>query len=242
MGKTVKLLAVETATTRLSVALLDGKHAVARVDKEAEGQHAKHLIPAIDHVLHTSGLTLLELQGLAVSIGPGSFTGLRVGLATVMAFRMVTGLPLAAVPTLEALAWNLRGTDRLVCPVLKARRGEVYWALYRWTEPETLTSVVEERVGTLETMAQSLSGSPIVFGEGWEANRDAFRRIFEKRKLQVEDAPLTDTPASAVSVGLAGGDRLARGEAAGHGISPRYVQRAEAELMMERRAVGTRTP
>ena len=109
----MKLLAVETATTRLSVALLDGKQAVARVDKEAEGQHAKHLIPAIDHVLRASGLTLPELQGLAVSIGPGSFTGLRVGLATVMGFRMVTGLPLAVVPTLEALAWNLRGTDRL---------------------------------------------------------------------------------------------------------------------------------
>ena len=132
----MKVLAVETATSWQSVAILDESRVLARHDQAAAGSHAKLLLPTIDRLFRETGLTLKQLDGLVVSIGPGSFTGLRVGLATLLGFRTISQLPLAVVPTLEGMAWNLRGTSMLLCPILNSRRGELYWALFRWTSDD----------------------------------------------------------------------------------------------------------
>ena len=234
----MKILAVETATSCQSVAVLDGTRVLARSDEDAAGAHARWLIPTIDRLLRACGLTLSGLEGLAVSIGPGSFTGLRVGLATMMGLRAATGLPLAAVPTLEGMAWNVPRADRPLCPILKARTGEVYWGLYRWTGAGTLQVLEAERVGPLEALVQSLAGWTLVLGEGWAIHRDELRRRLGRRASEVREAPEEAMAASAVSVGLAGLERLTRGEVAGQGLSPRYVQRAEAELKAGRNRVA----
>jgi len=226
----MKILAAETATGWQSVALLDGARVLTSSHEEAGGAHARKLLPTIDRLLLESELSLAALDGLAVSVGPGSFTGLRVGLATMMGFRMITGLPLAAVPTLEAMAWNLRHADRPLCPILKARTGAVYWAMYRWTTDGRLTQMIEEQVGSLERLAQSIAGPTIVLGEGWQAYKDELRRLLGPNVREVVEAPQEAMRASAVSVGLAGLERLARQDVAPVGLSPRYVQRPEAEL------------
>ena len=232
----VNVLAVETATSRLSVALLAHDRVVARFDEDAPGKHAKLLLPAVDRLLlQAGGVTLPDLDGLAVSIGPGSFTGLRVGLATVMGFRAVTGVPVVTVPTLEGLAWNLRGHQRAVYPILKSRTGEVYWACYRWDGPQ-LRQVLAEQVGTLDSAARAIEGPCTVLGEGWQANQEEFRRLLGERMRQVSEAAEEAFAASAVSVGLAGQVRLAHGERAATGLAPRYVQRAEAEIRWEARS------
>lgn len=230
----MKILAVETATSRLSVAILDGDRVLGREDEEAPWSHAKRLVPAIDRLLGSCRMALADLEGLAVSIGPGSFTGLRVGLATMTAFRAVTGLPLAAVPTLEAMAWNLRGEPRVICPVLRAKTGEVYWAQYQWLADGSLKQVQEERVGTLEALAQSVGAPMVLYGEGWSANRKELDTLLGRQRVGVREAPPDAMHPSAVSVGLAGADRIGRGEVAAQGLSPKYVQRAEAEVVLER--------
>src|SRR2546426_7623966 len=117
----MKILAVETATSRQSVAVLDGPRVLARSDEEAAGSQARLLIPTIDRLLKTSGLTLSSLEGLAVSIRPGSFTGLRGGLATMLGLRATTGLPLAAGPALEAVGRDVPRGDLPPCPLLQGR-------------------------------------------------------------------------------------------------------------------------
>ena len=231
----MKILAVETATSWQSVAIVEDDRVLGRSDEEAAGSHAKTLLPAIDRLLASCGMALTDLDGLAVSIGPGSFTGLRVGLATMMGFRAVTGLPLAAVPTLEAMAWNLRGAPDLLCPLLRARTGEVYWAQYQWLADGSLKPVQEERVGTLEALAQSAHAPMLMFGEGWLLHKKELCSLLGRRSSEAEEAPPEAMRPSAVSVGRAGAERLSRGEAAAPGLSPRYVQRAEAELVWERR-------
>ncbi|RMH06371.1 MAG: tRNA (adenosine(37)-N6)-threonylcarbamoyltransferase complex dimerization subunit type 1 TsaB, partial [Nitrospirae bacterium] len=119
------ILAVETATAHQSVAIVEDGRVRACVEQQV-GSHGERLIPALRQVVEMVGGALGGLDGLAVSAGPGSFTGLRVGLATVSAFRLVTGKPLVMVPTLEGLAWNLAGVDGRICAILKARAGEVY--------------------------------------------------------------------------------------------------------------------
>ncbi len=231
----MKVLAVDTATAWQSVAVLDDREVLARADEDADRAHAKRLVPAIDRVLASCGMALTDLDGLAVSIGPGSFTGLRVGLATMLGFRMVTGLPLAAVPTLEAMAWNLRGVELPLCPMLKARAGEVYWSLYQWRDGGTLQSLQDERVGPVGTVAQSLRGPVMVFGEGWRLHGKELRPVLAENAIDVREAPSTASYPSAVSVGLAGLARLRRGDIAGRGVAPKYVQRAEADVVWDRR-------
>src|SRR5512145_968147 len=144
----MKVLAVETATSWQSVAILDDSRVLARQDQDAAGSHARLLLPTIDRLFREAGLTLNQLDGLVVSIGPGSFTGLRVGLATLLGFRTISRLPLALVPTLEGMAWNFKGTSTLLCPVLNSRREELYWALFRWASDDVLERVMSEQVGT----------------------------------------------------------------------------------------------
>ena len=233
----MRILAVETATGCQSVALMEGSKVLAQRDRDAAGHHAKYLVPTIDEVFKMAGCGLSEVHALAVSIGPGSFTGLRVGLATMIGFRMVMGLPLAAVPTLEAMAWNLRGTNETICPVLKSRAGEVYWARYRW-QGTGLIRMGDEHVGPLEKLARAMIEPAIMYGEGWQGNRDELRHLFDSLHVPIQEGAAEVMAASAVSVALAGAEKIRQNDIAGYGLSPRYVQRAEAEIMMDRRLAG----
>jgi tRNA threonylcarbamoyladenosine biosynthesis protein TsaB len=233
----MKILAVDTATPWQSVAVVEGETVVARSDQDAAGSHARTLVPAIDRLLVSCGMALSDLEGLAVSIGPGSFTGLRVGLATMMGFRLVTGLPLAAVPTLEAMAWNLRGMPQRLCPMLRARTGEIYWAQYQWLPDGSILQLQEEQVGAIEVMARSVQVPTLMFGDGWTLHKKDLQRVLDKRLGGGEEVPPEAMRPSAVSVGRAGAERIRRGEVAGQGLAPRYVQRPEAEVMWERRGV-----
>ena len=227
----MRVLAVETATSWQSVALLDGEHVLARCEQDAAGSHARLLLPAIDRVLSHAGLVPAKLDGLVVSIGPGSFTGLRVGLSTVLGIRTVTQLPLVVVPTLEGMAWNLRDAALPLCPVINSRRGELYWALFQWRGKDRLDRLIPEQVGAAQTLGMQLREPVVVYGEGWESERTAIKAS------AVSGAFFTEAAAhmrpSAVSVGLAGLVKLSRGELAGLGISPLYIQRPEAELKYE---------
>lgn len=227
----MKILAVETATAWQSVAILNGERVLARCDQEAAGSHARLLLPTIDRLFSETGLAPARLDGLVVSIGPGSFTGLRVGLSTILGFRTITQLPLAVVPTLEGMAWNLRGTTTPLCPVLNSRRGELYWALFQWTGLDRLERLVPEQVGAPDTLGKQLNGSVMLYGEGWEMEQAAIKAAMGHTAM-ITVATEHMRP-SAVSIGLAGMVRLKRGERAGLGVSPLYIQRPEAELKYE---------
>lgn len=228
----MKVLAVDTATSWQSVAILDNQRMVARRDQDAGKSHSKLLLPAIDQLFAESGLSLRQLDGLVVSIGPGSFTGLRVGLATLLGFRTITGLPLAIVPTLEGLAWNLRGASTPLCPVLTSRRGEVYWAVFRWATDDQVERMIPEQVGPPATLGTLLAEPTVMMGNGWEAEEEVIRKSLA-RSVKLTSAPAHTMKPSAVSIGLAGMRRLQRGETAGLGIRPLYIQRSEAELKYE---------
>jgi tRNA threonylcarbamoyladenosine biosynthesis protein TsaB len=219
------ILAVETATSLQSIALLREDQVLAHFSQEAKGSHTKILVPAIHEVLSSQSLKPSDLNGLAVSIGPGSFSGLRVGLATVTGFRMALEIPLVTVPTLEAMAWNLRGEKLPICPILKARPGIVYWACFRW-EGEKLVQLVPEQIGPLDALVQSLSETTVVFGEGWMLNRDALLKMTGRMKEAHREA----MNASAVSVGLASLARFKTGKFAGYGAGPHYIQPSYAEM------------
>ncbi|ALA57894.1 putative Peptidase M22 [Nitrospira moscoviensis] len=228
---TMKVLAVETATSWQSVALLEDGHVLAEHEQDAAGSHAALLLPAIDQLLSKTGLRLTDLDGLACSIGPGSFTGIRVGLSTCLGLRAATDLPLALVPTLEAMAWSVKRDHRTLCPVLTSRKGEVYWALFRRAK-NGLERVLAEHVGSPQALARSLADDTLLFGDGWSAMETEIRAALPSSVRAIEGPPSAVKP-SAVAVALMGIERLRRGERAPMQVVPLYVQRAEAELKYE---------
>lgn len=228
----MKLLAVETATSWQSVAIVEDDRVLARSDQDAGGAHGTLLLPAIDQLLTQTGLHLTDLNGLACSIGPGSFTGIRVGVATCLGLRAATDLPLALIPTLEAMAWNAKAAALSVCPVLTSRKGEVYWAIFRWMNGGQLDRVLAEHVGAPRALAQSLTENTLVFGEGWSLMEAEIRAALPT-SVSISVGSAQAAKPSAVNVALIGMQRLQEGEIAGDRVAPLYVQRAEAELKYE---------
>ncbi|MBH0203260.1 MAG: tRNA (adenosine(37)-N6)-threonylcarbamoyltransferase complex dimerization subunit type 1 TsaB [Nitrospira sp.] len=229
----MKILAIETATTWQSVAILEDDRILATHEQEADGVQGSLLLPAIDRLFSQSGLALGDLSGLACSIGPGSFTGIRVGLATCLGLRGATGLPLTLVPTLEAMASSLEAAPGPVCPLLVSRRGEMYWAIFRWTEAGRFDRVVDEQVGSPEAFAQSLTEPTLVFGAGWSSMESEIRAALPASVTVTVGPPHVFKP-SAIHVARIGLEQLRRGKIAGAPVMPLYVQRTEAEIQYER--------
>ena len=126
----MKILGVDTSTPIGSVALIDGDNLVAEHTLDIVQAHSSRLMPAIDSVLKWGNITVDDLDGCAVGIGPGSFTGIRIGVATVKSICYAVDKPIIGVSTLEAIAYNLRWSNSIICPLLDARRSEIYGAIF----------------------------------------------------------------------------------------------------------------
>jgi tRNA threonylcarbamoyladenosine biosynthesis protein TsaB len=223
-GSAPLLLALETATRTTSVALLRGEELVAEVTAPADLTAAEGLLPAVDAALRDGGSDVSDVAAFAVSIGPGSFTRLRVGLATAKGLAFGTPRPLVPVPTLAALAWAAKRRDAPVVPLLDARRGEVYAAAFDlggdlpqlalpegvYTPAELIARLPERCLLVGEGVA--LCGAEICAGLG-------------------AGAATGPADPAARHVGLLGARLLARGKGvpAAEAV-PRYVRRAEAEV------------
>ncbi len=126
----MNILGIETATERLGAALTaNGREFDRHLDSRSS--HCELLVGFISELAEEAGITVRDLDGIAVSAGPGSFTGLRIGIATAMGLAYGLGVGTCAIGTLEALAWNARREGGLVCPLLDAKRQEAYTAVYR---------------------------------------------------------------------------------------------------------------
>jgi len=161
----MRVLAVETATLAGGAALLDGDRVVGQYLLDVQLTHSERLMVAIDRLLADAAWGPEHLEGLAVSVGPGSFTGLRIGISAVKGLAFGLSIPVAAVPTLDAMAAALPWVDLPVCAVLDARRGEVYAAFYRWDGARM------RRQGDLlalapTALAAQLSEPTVLVGEG----------------------------------------------------------------------------
>jgi tRNA threonylcarbamoyladenosine biosynthesis protein TsaB len=232
----MRLLAIETSTVTGAVALLEAGRVVAESRVSIAVTHGERLMAAIDGVLRSARWELADVQAFAVALGPGSFTGLRIGLSTVKGLAFATGKPVVGVPTLDALAWRLPYCAYPVCPVLDARKNEVYAALYR-TREGWLELLEAPRAVPPATLAEELRDStegPLVFvGDAVLPFGTVFVEVLGPRALL---APADLRLPSAVTVGELGASALARGESADPAdLVPLYVRPSEAELARERR-------
>jgi tRNA threonylcarbamoyladenosine biosynthesis protein TsaB len=232
----VRILAVETSTRTGALALLESGAVVAEARVNIGVTHGERLLAAIDGVLRSARWQLADVAAFAVAIGPGSFTGLRIGLSTVKGLAFATGRPVVGVPTLDALAWSLPFCAYPVCPILDARKNEVYAAVYRTRDGqlEVLESARAVAPATLAEELRSSTEGPIAFlGDGVAPFGPVLTDILGGRARL---APAALRLPSAATVGELGGWALARGDGIDPAaLVPLYLRPSEAELARERR-------
>jgi tRNA threonylcarbamoyladenosine biosynthesis protein TsaB len=226
------ILGIETSTKTGSVAVISEDAVIAQYSLNIEVTHSERLMSTVDRVLTDTGISIKQIDGFAVAIGPGSFTGLRIGLSAVKGLALVTGKPIAAVPTLKALAWNLAYAAYPVCPLLDARKHEVYAALYMF-EGSALAQVLSERVVSLALLADQISGKAIFTGEASHLFRTEILKLFGDRALFAPRASVLPSAAAIAEIGLA---MIKNNEQADPDrLAPMYIRRPEAEVAWERK-------
>lgn len=156
-------LVIDTATRDLGLALMDDTEAAGQFHWRTRQNHTKELVPAIRGLLDKAGLGLKDLEGIVVSLGPGGFSGLRVGMTTAKGLAVGTGVPLVAVPTLDAAAYPMIGLGAPVCALMPSGRGEVAAAIYRANGSE-MEKTVDEHLTTVEAVADSVLEATIFCG------------------------------------------------------------------------------
>jgi tRNA threonylcarbamoyladenosine biosynthesis protein TsaB len=228
----VNILGIETSTNTGSVAIVSEDGVVAQYSLNIEVTHSERLMSTVDRVLKDTGLAVQDLGGFSVAIGPGSFTGLRIGLSTVKGLALATGKPIAAVPTLQALAWNLPYSAYPVCPILDARKNEVYAALYRF-DGTALVQVLPETAISIFKLAEQISEKVVFTGEGSRIYRNGILDLLGERAVFAPHSAILPSGAKVAEIGL---DMIKSGrQAEPDRLTPLYIRRPEAEVAWEKK-------
>ncbi len=224
----MKILALETSTLTGGIAIADDSRGlIAEVRVNVRIAHAERLMPSVEWLLKASGTGIHDIDAFAVSIGPGSFTGLRIGLSTVKGFSFATGKPVVPVPTLDAFAMTIPFCSYMICPMLDARKNEVYAALYRW-EDNVCRKIMPEAAINPRELLHRIDEPVVVMGDGAETYSEVIRDILEDKAVF---APASRMSPSAATVAEAAFERLRQGFTADvAGLSPLYVRKSEAEI------------
>lgn len=223
----MRLLAIDTTTPFGSVAVLEKAQLLGEVNIESPATHSERLLPAVDFLLRAFGWKITDIEAFALAVGPGSFTGIRVGMSTVKSFAYASRKPVAPVSTLEALGWKLKQPqNRLLCPVLDAKKKEIYAALFQVHRGQ-LREVVSPGVFTPDQFFALLPAHRIIhfIGTGVDVYREKIAGYF-KDKARLSDRSLFIAP----EVGILGDRLLKKGKGvSAYELAPLYYRKSQAE-------------
>jgi tRNA threonylcarbamoyladenosine biosynthesis protein TsaB len=225
----LKVLSIDTSSPAGSVAVTDGAHLMAELLLNVDYTHSRRLMRDIDLLLKAVGLTVNRLDGFALTLGPGSFTGLRIGVATIKGMAMLTDKPVAGVLTLDALAANLCATAWPVWALLDARKAEVFAARYE-ARGEVMARVGEPLCLSPDELARRVEGRAegcaLFLGSGVPLCEGPLRERLSEAALF---APRHLWPIRAAAVAALGAEKLARGETLDVAtFEPYYIRPSEA--------------
>ena len=228
----MKILAADTSTMSGSLALLDGENLIAEHTLSSGKTHNRRLLKAIDSLLREVEWNLNSLDGFAVSGGPGSFTGLRIGMTTIKVLAWSRKKLYASICSLDALAFPFSYSSYPVCALLDARKNEVYCALYRPDGKGGMEVQIQPTAMSPSRLADMIStelSSPVILcGDGWTTYRNIFKRKLGNRILE---PPSHAHLIRAASIGEIARRRFVKGESEDPGTSvPMYIRPSEAEI------------
>ena len=185
----MKILALDSSGLVASVAVMEDDNLLAEYTMNYKKTHSQTLLPMLDEMSKMIDLDLNTVNAIAVAGGPGSFTGLRIGSATAKGLGLALKKPLISIPTVDGLAYNLCGTDKVVCPLMDARRNQVYTGIYEF-EGNELKVIEAQMAVDITEIAEKLNalGREVIFlGDGWP--------VYEAKLAEVLTVPYMAAPA-----------------------------------------------
>ena len=228
----MRILAIESSSLVASVAIVEDGVTLAEYTANFKMTHSQTLLPMIDSRVGLFGIDLATIDAIAVSGGPGSFTGLRIGSATAKGLGLALDKPLIHVPTVDGTAYNLYGAKGLICPIMDARRNQVYTGIYRFEQEFEV--VMEQDAMDIAELIEKLNsmGERVIFlGDGVPVHE---KLIAEKMTVPYAFAPAHVNRQRAAAIATLGAQYFAEGkiqDAAEHG--PDYLRKSQAERERE---------
>ncbi len=245
----MRILAVDTATKSCSVAVTENETVIGEITKVSKQTHSKHLLEMVHTVIREAGLTLSDLDGFAVTRGPGSFTGLRIGISSIKGLALAVKKPVVGISTLLTLAQQARAfarqvhhqeqqisrTSHLVCPLIDARKGQVYVSLYR-RDADALTPEHEERVLAPHEALQNIESSCVFVGSGAVLYRDIITDMLGDLASFAPDDGHIIQASTVARLGLKQFESGDDGEVTD--LVPYYIRKSDAELNFKKNKQG----
>lgn len=222
----MKILSIDTASDLCTVAVLEDEHCIKEIIVSDARNHSEKIMPVIEQALQETNLSLKNIDLIVCDKGPGSFTGIRIGVGTILAFQDALNIPCVGVSSLEALAYNVKH-DGLICSLINAKNNNVYLGLFN------LENNVYTQLGDLEfkTIDEAISilkvhSSPITFvGDGAIAHEDILKTNFENCLFSNKNE------LSSYSLGIAGFNTYKKGIQTS--LMPLYLRKSQAERALE---------
>jgi len=178
----MKVLALETSTMIGSIALSTDTELLAEYQIGIKSSYSDMLLPAIEHVLHTTNTPIQDIDAFAIAQGPGSFTALRIGMSVVKGLSLASSKPVIAVSSLDGLAHNMFASHYLICPLLDARRHEVYTAFYK-KAGDALKRLTPDRALRPEKLMEEIHEDVVFLGDGAERYRHLIAHSLQGKAL-----------------------------------------------------------
>lgn len=221
----MKILAIDTATQTCSAAIVDDDAVVVEIIRDRGGTHTRVLMKMVDEMFSAAGMRPADIDGFAVTIGPGSFTGLRIGLATVKGLAFARNRPIAGISTLDALVAPIPGVAGRVCAMIDARRGEVYTALYRFDSPRWV-SEGPARAESPQKAVAAIHGPTVFVGDGALAYKDVITAGAKCCAFPTDPGQHVIRASVVAGLGL---DRILSGHAGdAFTLTPLYLRKSDA--------------
>jgi len=224
----MKILAIETSTLIGSIALTCDHHLLAEYQMEIKATYSDTLLIFIDRILQDAHISIGEIDGYALAQGPGSFTALRIGMSVVKGLALATRKPMVGISSLDGLAYNMCFTNILICPILDARKGEVYTAFYKKRDDGTFKKLTPDRVVDPKKLLDEIQEEVVFLGDGSYLYRNL---ILSSLKGKALFAPVNLNYPKASSIACLASHKFKSDEILNLDFAaPVYVRSPEAEI------------
>jgi tRNA threonylcarbamoyladenosine biosynthesis protein TsaB len=235
----MKVLGIDTSGYANAIGVVDGNRILADFTFEARNDSLEKIVANIDFVLKEANLTLDDIQGFGVGLGPGSWTGIRVGVTVAKILAFSADKPVSGVPTLEVLAYNARNIPGIICPIINAGAGDtVYAAFYRTTDG-TISRIGEYYVGDIQGLSEIIKEPTVFVGTEAQTYRQLIRQALGSPNIALE--AVEGVPKGAISALLAA-IRLKRGENDDVlSLAPLYLKESTAKAFVNRYSRSAQT-
>ena len=222
----MKILAVDTSSKVCSVAILENRSVLDEINLNDGRTHSENLMPTIEKILDRNGMTLDDIDLIGVTVGPGSFTGIRIGIASVKAIAEVKNIPVASISSLQSLAKNISKEKGTIVSMIDARNNNVYGGIYD-TDGKSIAEECADNIDTLVDKIKPFQNITFV-GDGAVINKGKIQRAFYGQKVEFAD----NNEQSAANTGILAYEKyLSDSLESADTVSPLYLRKSQAERL-----------